>query len=198
MRRSEVRIHPSGTIQKASVVKLGYTRDLESRAAMHAGSMPVTGTKRNAHVAKLADAPDSNPGGKPYRFESCFGHQGIQTKKGCGMKHHRDLIRYMDHVFFQIKRITRERHHMTDATVQQISDDLDAVNANAVAYIAARDAIDADLNAQIAALLAKGNGAASAADLNALFAKAEADKAQLASPVAAPAVAVADPAAPAA
>jgi len=73
------------------------------------------------------------------------------------------------------------------ATVQQISADLDVIKQNTVDYIAKRDAIDVDLKKQLAdALAAAGVTAATQEQVDALFAKAEDDKALLQPPAFAP------------
>jgi pectin methylesterase-like acyl-CoA thioesterase len=81
------------------------------------------------------------------------------------------------------------------ATVQEqldtISSDLDAIKTNTLAYIASRDAIDVTKDAQIADLTAQlAAGTTTPADvaakIEAVLAKAEEDKALLASPVPAP------------
>lgn len=68
------------------------------------------------------------------------------------------------------------------ATMQQVLDDLDVIKQEAAAYIAGRDAIDVDLRAQIAALVAANP--AVQADVDAAFQKAEDAKGLLAAPAA--------------
>ena len=75
------------------------------------------------------------------------------------------------------------------ATMQQVLDDLDTIKVNALDYVAKRDAIDVQKDADLAAALAKVPGipADVQAQIDAAFAKAEEDKAQLA-PVVPPVV----------
>jgi hypothetical protein len=78
----------------------------------------------------------------------------------------------------------------TLSTLQQVSDDLDAIQQSTTAYIAARDAIDVKKDADLAAALAQiGNIPPAVQDqIDAVFAKAEADKALLVTPAVTPAV----------
>lgn len=84
------------------------------------------------------------------------------------------------------------------ATVKELNDDMDAIAVKTVDYIAGRDAIDATKDATIADLMAQlAAGAATAAEVqagvDAAFAKAEAEKALLTSPVPTPPVDPANP-----
>lgn len=94
-----------------------------------------------------------------------------------------------------IADLINERSNQIMDKLQQISDDLDTIKQQSADYIAARDAIDADLKAQIATLTA--NDAVTQAGIDAAFTKAEEAKGLLAVPApAAPAAAEAPAADP--
>jgi cytochrome c556 len=81
-------------------------------------------------------------------------------------------------------QLIKEGQTMTGHTLQEIKDDLDTIKTQTGAYIAARDAIDADLRQQIAALTAASGQIPQAVqdDIDAAFSKAEDAKAAIPQP----------------
>lgn len=80
----------------------------------------------------------------------------------------------------KLHRIHQEIHHM-DHTTQEVVALLGSFKTAVDSYIAARDTIDADLRAQLAAAQAKDDGITSA-DLNTIFDAASASLAGIALP----------------